>query len=87
MLRPRSWWEAKFAQHSANVNREMLWAMQDKSTRHARRRPPPPPKHTHTHTHKLTPYNPDRIHSGASWGTSAAVHAHRPQARPCSNLR
>jgi len=33
MLRPRSWWEAKFAQYGAEVNREMLWAMQEKSTR------------------------------------------------------
>ena len=30
MLRPRSWWEAKFASHGALVNHEMLWAMQEK---------------------------------------------------------
>ncbi len=34
MLRPRSWWEAKFAQYGADVNREMYWAMQDKSIRY-----------------------------------------------------
>ena len=30
MLRPRSWWEAKFARHGAEVNQEMLWAMQER---------------------------------------------------------
>lgn len=30
MLRPRSWWEAIFAKHGAEVNQPMLWAMQDK---------------------------------------------------------
>ncbi len=32
MLRPRAWWEAKFAAHGAAVNRELLWAMQEKDT-------------------------------------------------------
>ncbi len=32
MLRPRQWWEAKFAKQGAVVNRELLWAMQEKDT-------------------------------------------------------
>ena len=32
MLRPRAWWEAKFAAHGAVVNRELLWAMQERDT-------------------------------------------------------
>mmetsp|Transcript_112 Transcript_112/g.324 ORF Transcript_112/g.324 Transcript_112/m.324 type:complete len:333 (+) Transcript_112:72-1070(+) len=30
MLRSRTWWEAKFREHGAVPNREMLWAMQEK---------------------------------------------------------
>jgi len=30
MLRPREWWEAKFREHGAVPNRELLWAMQEK---------------------------------------------------------
>ena len=33
MLRSRKWWEAKFAAHGAEVNHEMLWAMQYKNHR------------------------------------------------------
>ena len=33
MLRPRSWWDAKFAEYGAVVNHEMLWAMQAKNQR------------------------------------------------------
>lgn len=33
MLRPRTWWEAAFKRHGADVNQEMLWAMQEHSTR------------------------------------------------------
>lgn len=30
MLRSREWWEAKFREHGAVVNKDMLWAMQEK---------------------------------------------------------
>jgi hypothetical protein len=33
MLRSRKWWEEKFAAHGADVNHEMLWAMQYKNHR------------------------------------------------------
>lgn len=33
MLRSRKWWDAKFAAHGAEVNHEMLWAMQYKNHR------------------------------------------------------
>eukprot|EP00958_Prasinococcus_capsulatus_P027732 scaffold5807_cov412-Prasinococcus_capsulatus_cf.AAC.10 len=36
MLRPRSFWEAKFAEHGAVVNEEMLWAMQEKDFSYTR---------------------------------------------------
>jgi hypothetical protein len=32
MLRPRHWWDAKFMEHGAVPNKEMLWAMQEKDT-------------------------------------------------------
>lgn len=35
MLRSRKWWEEKFAAHGADVNHEMLWAMQYKNHRWA----------------------------------------------------
>lgn len=35
MLRSRTWWEEKFAAHGADVNHEMLWAMQHKNHRWA----------------------------------------------------
>ncbi len=31
MLRSRQWWEAKFAAAGAEVNHDMLWAMQHKN--------------------------------------------------------
>ncbi|KAK9823726.1 hypothetical protein WJX72_004952 [[Myrmecia] bisecta] len=34
LLRPRAWWEAKFRKHGAIVNRDMLWAMQDRDGRY-----------------------------------------------------
>jgi hypothetical protein len=30
MLRPRHWWEAKFREHGAVVDKEMVWALQEK---------------------------------------------------------
>ena len=33
LLRPREWWEAKFAAHGARPNRAVLWALQQKETR------------------------------------------------------
>ena len=35
MLRSRKWWEDKFVAHGADVNQEMLWAMQYKNHRWA----------------------------------------------------
>lgn len=32
MLRPRHWWDAKFMEHGAVPNKEMLWAMQEKDS-------------------------------------------------------
>ena len=34
MLRPRKWWEATFRKYGAVVNRELLWAMQEKDKRY-----------------------------------------------------
>mmetsp|Transcript_23949 Transcript_23949/g.28969 ORF Transcript_23949/g.28969 Transcript_23949/m.28969 type:complete len:329 (-) Transcript_23949:386-1372(-) len=36
MLRPKTWWDAKFAQYGAVVNREMHWAMQEKDSHYTR---------------------------------------------------
>eukprot|EP00899_Mesostigma_viride_P023225 jgi/Mesvir1/4087/Mv24198-RA.1 len=36
MLRPREWWHAKFAQYGAVVNKEMLWAMQEKDAHYTK---------------------------------------------------
>lgn len=33
LLRPREWWEAKFAAHGARPNRAVVWALQQKETR------------------------------------------------------
>ncbi|KAL4430007.1 hypothetical protein ABPG77_004377 [Micractinium sp. CCAP 211/92] len=35
LLRPREWWEAKFAAHGARPNRPLVWALQQKENRFA----------------------------------------------------
>lgn len=39
LLRPRAWWEAKFAAAGAVVNQPLLWAMQNKEIRWGRSAP------------------------------------------------
>lgn len=36
MLRNRQWWENKFREHGAVVNRELLWAMQEKDSSYSK---------------------------------------------------
>mmetsp|Transcript_27472 Transcript_27472/g.60030 ORF Transcript_27472/g.60030 Transcript_27472/m.60030 type:complete len:326 (-) Transcript_27472:548-1525(-) len=36
MLRPRTWWDAKFTEHGAVLNKEMHWAMQEKDSSYTR---------------------------------------------------
>jgi hypothetical protein len=36
LLRPRPWWEARFAAHGARPNRPLVWALQQKETRFQR---------------------------------------------------
>lgn len=47
MLRARAWWEGKFREHGAVVNRELVWALQEKNSvlrrDEARRRRPETP--------------------------------------------
>ncbi|XRB23903.1 glycosyl transferase [Pseudoscourfieldia marina] len=36
MLRPRQWWEQKFREHGAVVNRELFWSQQERDLRYTR---------------------------------------------------
>lgn len=36
MLRPKTWWDAKFAEYGAVVNRDSQWAMQEKDSHFTR---------------------------------------------------
>lgn len=81
MLRPRAWWEGKFAAHGAIVNRELLWAMQEKDTgcgqilpelQEGRRR-------MHQRFHNLTA-TPDAMHG------SKARRCRVPESKPCNGV-